>query len=540
MFFSSGEKKAALDQAFRDVVKHVIKNKGCAEDFFKVLNLAAATVSSELTSPSILFILLQDIFDCITLEKCEEMFTYLEGRVAMWQSETYYNAGKNYLLRMCNDLLRRLSRSKNTVFCGRIQLFLASLFPLSEKSGLNLMSQFNLDNITLFNTKPEDYERIRRQSIEDKDDNMEVEEGETDDQPNNIAIDYNLYRKIWSLQDYFRKPGQCYDKTAWKCFISYCDDVLCCFESFKLDDTKSHHHQNDIMMRVNKSDTTDNDLSQRSRDDYVYFPKYLTSEKLLDLELSDSNFRRNMLIQMLITFQYLQAHVKFKSASQVLSEDQTTWIKQTAERVLKVLRETPPDGDKFADTVEHILAREENWNNWKNDGCPSFVKEPQPNKSTAGSSGSRKRNIGDDLKASGGKLIKMGNSELTHLWNINPDNMDACRNKQKNFLPTLEDFFKDAIEQMDPEAMIEDQYKLVKNPTFAWKSLRLLSRKSAHFFAQTPNRQKKKTISEYLEGMLDKLAKEMPSVSIISIICIVSQYIVRVLLKMLMLQILFY
>ncbi|KAK2156521.1 hypothetical protein LSH36_211g02046 [Paralvinella palmiformis] len=433
---SSGEKKAALDQAFRDVVKHIIKDR-------------------ELTSPSILFILLQDIFDCITLEKCEEMFTYLEGRVAMWQSETYYNAGKNYLLRMCNDLLRRLSRSKNTVFCGRIQLFLASLFPLSEKSGLNLMSQFNLDNITLFNTKPEDYERIRRQSIEDKDDSMEVEEGETDDQPSSIPIDYNLYRKIWSLQDYFRKPGQCYDKSAWKCFTS-----------------------------------------------------------LLDLELSDTNFRRNMLIQMLITFQYLQAHVKFKSTSQVLSEDQTTWIKLITERVMTVLRETPPDGDKFADTVEHVLVREENWNNWKNDGCPSFIKDPQPSRATAGGSSSRKRSIGDDLKASGGKLIKMGNSELTRLWNINPDNMESCRNKQKNFLPSLEDFFKDAIEQMDPEAMIEDEYKLVKNPTFAWKSLRLLSRKSPHFFAQTPNRQKKKTISEYLEGMLDKLAKEMPSVSI--------------------------
>ena len=32
-------------------------------------------------------------------------------------------------------MLRRLSTSQNTVFCGRIQLFLARLFPLSEKSG---------------------------------------------------------------------------------------------------------------------------------------------------------------------------------------------------------------------------------------------------------------------------------------------------------------------------------------------------------------------------------------------------------------------
>lgn len=33
-----------------------------------------------------------------------------------------------------------------------------------------------------------------------------------------ILIDYNLYRKFWSLQDYFRKPVQCFDKAAWRAF----------------------------------------------------------------------------------------------------------------------------------------------------------------------------------------------------------------------------------------------------------------------------------------------------------------------------------
>lgn len=49
-----------------------------------------------------------------------------------------------------SDLLRRLSRSQNTVFCGRILLFLARFFPFSERSGLNLVSEFNLENVTTF------------------------------------------------------------------------------------------------------------------------------------------------------------------------------------------------------------------------------------------------------------------------------------------------------------------------------------------------------------------------------------------------------
>jgi THO complex subunit 1 len=45
-----------------------------------------------------------------------------------------------------------LSRSQNTVFCGRILLFLAKFFPFSERSGLNVISEFNLENTTVFST----------------------------------------------------------------------------------------------------------------------------------------------------------------------------------------------------------------------------------------------------------------------------------------------------------------------------------------------------------------------------------------------------
>ena len=41
-------------------------------------------------------------------------------------------------------------RTQNTVFCGRILLFLAKFFPFSERSGLNVISEFNLDNVTSF------------------------------------------------------------------------------------------------------------------------------------------------------------------------------------------------------------------------------------------------------------------------------------------------------------------------------------------------------------------------------------------------------
>lgn len=76
--------------------------------------------------------------------------------------------------------------------------------------------------------------------------------------------------------------------------------------------------------------------------------------------------------------------------------------------------------------------------------------------------------------------------ELTRLWNLNHDNMDACKSESRSdkvhlkfdshfytfiyfiwsvvsphreFIPSLDDFFSEAIEQADPANMVEDEYK---------------------------------------------------------------------------------
>ena len=55
----------------------------------------------------------------------------------------------------------------------------------------------------------------------------------------------------------------------------------------------------------------------------------------------------------------------------------------------------------------------------------------------------------------------MGNYELTRLWNLCPDNMEACRSEKRNFLPKMDEYFEEARDQADPEAGIEDEYKWV-------------------------------------------------------------------------------
>lgn len=77
--------------------------------------------------------------------------------------------------------------------------------------------------------------------------------------------------------------------------------------------------------------------------------------------------------------------------------------------------------------------------------------------------------------------------ELTRLWNLNHDNMEACKSDSRSvrhvdlakwkmtsacliehvtflsreFMPSLDEFFAEAIEQADPANMVEDEYKYV-------------------------------------------------------------------------------
>ncbi|XP_077471986.1 THO complex subunit 1 [Stigmatopora argus] len=491
------EKKTTLDQAFRVVLGEQITDRASkCDDYLSLICMSIDAVTEGICSATTPFVLLGDVLDSLPLDQCDNIFTFVEENVSTWKSNSFYTAGKNYLLRMCNDLLRRLSKSQNTVFCGRIQLFLARLFPLSEKSGLNLQSQFNLDNVTVFN-KNEDESTFGLKHTEEKEDGMEVEEGEMgDEEPPascSIPIDYNLYRKFWTLQDYFRNPVQCYDKVSWMTFLKYSDETLAVFKSFKLDDMQASKRKLEEL--------------RAAGGEHVYFAKFLTSEKLMDLQLSDSNFRRHILLQYLILFQYLKGQVKFKSSSCLLNDDQTAWIEETTKLVYQLLKEIPPDGDKFASMVERILNTEENWIAWKNEGCSSFVKErpadDKPKRPT------RKRAAPEDFLGKGpDRKIFMGNDELTRLWNLNLDNMEACKSDSREFMPSLDEFFTEAIEQADPVNMVEEEYKVVRNPNYGWRALRLLSRRSPHFFQ--PTNQKFNSLADYLDSMVSKLAKELP------------------------------
>lgn len=96
-------------------------------------------------------------------------------------------------------------------------------------------------------------------------------------------------------------------------------------------------------------------------------------------------------------------------------------------------------------------------------------------------------------------------SVIAKLCNINHANLEACKDPNRQFLPSIKEFFEEAIDQMDPANQVEKNYWLINQTDWAWKALRLLAKRSTHYFMQN---QSVKPVSEYLEATCTKLGKE--------------------------------
>lgn len=492
---SEGDKKSILEQAFRDVLGKGMAAGGAAQvtQCTDLVLLAISAARLGVCYHTLPFIILSDVLECLTLDLCERVFEFVENHVSTWIQPEFYSSGKILLLRMSNDLLRRLSSAQNTIFCGRIQLFLARLFPLSEKSALNLMSHFNVENVTTYNKEAgmggeaEEGGELAMEEGREEGEMMEVEDNSA------LPVDFNLYHKLWALQDLFCLPSQCYNSDQWKLLTTNVDEVLRAFSSFKLEDVQGSGKR-----RQRKSSIVEYAESH-------YFAKFLTSEKLMNLQLRDSHFRRHILLQLLVLFQYLSADVKFKTSSQQLQESQAVWVKETAEKVYQLLEETPPQGAEFAAYVRHVLKQEENWVAWKNESCPSYEKPPLAEGEQV--QYPPMEHMVDTHAKGSQRRHNLGNAELSRLWNLCPDNLEACRKKSRKFVPDMEKFLAEPIEQADPDARIEAEYKIINNPNFSWQALRLLSQSSPHFFQNTTAQIK--PLSEYLEHVIVQTGKDM-------------------------------
>ncbi|KAI3431826.1 hypothetical protein D9Q98_010579 [Chlorella vulgaris] len=398
--------------------------------------------------------LLEQITEGASVQECEGVFVYLDSRTATFKSPAFAEMRcKNTLLRTCNMLLKRLSKSANAMLCGRILLFLAKLLPLTERSGVNLGGSFNTDNAT---------------PVED------VQEGALDSEGK--PVDAAFYRTFWGLQTFFSNPQVALQPGKWG---EVSRDIKRVLDKFRLE-----------KVTVGESAAVASDGGDEGRGASV---KYLSSSRLINLQLRDATFRRHFLLQCLVLMQWCERpRQKDKAGLRAkLLED----MQELRARVYASLESTPDKGPQFAAAIRHLMQWEDSWAAWKQSTCPAAPLQRPPAEPPAGAESAdltapapKRRKLSSDAIFG----MRVGTEELDRLWNLTEDNLSALSADDRGGFKTCRQLMEPVIEEMRAAAEGEDDGLLMKasrSKLYSWKALRAVSRTNLQAFAAAVQRE---------------------------------------------------
>ncbi|THG17008.1 hypothetical protein TEA_026053 [Camellia sinensis var. sinensis] len=329
-------------------------------------------ICPEHVEAGMIFQLLEDLTEMSTMRNCKDIFGYIESK---------------------QDIL---GKANDVVFCGRIIMFLAHFFPLSERSAVNIKGVFNTSNETKYEKEA----------------------------PEGISIDFNFYKTFWSLQvvlntfdaqplsDEEGNANNLEDEAAtfgikyltssklMGLEVQRCLDELLLLQNCLLANLMALYGAIASGVAIPRPRSLPFGVTLRLQNpnpknkEVVLIPTYTAS-------VQEKNQRKKANKQARIQDFPFSSHLKeFEQANANSKEE----IKSFEERVKKLLEMTPPNGKEFLNSIDHILERERNWVWWKRDGCPPFEKPLIEKKSVQ--DGAKKRKI----------RWRLGNKELSQLW----------------------------------------------------------------------------------------------------------------------------
>ncbi|KII93278.1 hypothetical protein PLICRDRAFT_101473 [Plicaturopsis crispa FD-325 SS-3] len=416
---SAENKKSKWEYLLKDEIFTLATTEGKAlkdpnttyyEELKVRLDLVLTFTELEACDQTFPFIVLQDLLETQTIASCSHIFSWLESRAQRLMVGMVPQKGKALiLLRTLNDLLRRLSKmGSTTIFCGQILTFLSGVFPLGERSGVNLRGEYGpiWEGVKEKERKAEDGKGVESDKPVEESEKMEVDEGAKKDEATeseggichvvsisisrhlNIAVDF--YSTFWSLQLPFSRPPLFAMPNTFNEFKDAVNKVLPVIkeatakEKAMMGSRTLGGASGPTLKRKRETDSPEGSSTK----DY-FFAKFLTSPKLLDLEIADTHFRRQFLFQLLILLNHLQTFTKAAkntwSTSRnsrslhmdfTLEQADAQWVQEIINKVSEELRQTTPNGRAFWETVSTILEREQNWVKWKNELCAPFDREP--------------------------------------------------------------------------------------------------------------------------------------------------------------------
>ncbi|KAK3069075.1 hypothetical protein LTR53_012872 [Teratosphaeriaceae sp. CCFEE 6253] len=488
-------------------------------EVWNLLDILIACGDRGAAGPELVAWLVEELLDAQTTTGCRIVFNYLESRRERLAAKDFHK--KNLVfLRLCNELLRRLSRAEDAIFCGRVFFFLFQTFPLGDKSSVNLRGEFHVENTTSYSGPDGEAMEVDGDKAFEGVNTIDVPKVETPQPPTKpgakatparlvaqkpppedvVLPDHELYPIFWRLQQDFSDPTRLFGAPHFATFKKGLGHTLTKFkktptvvqtkaaDSGRVSGFKRKRHADDLDSAMEGApeaeEAGDADLAA------TYNPKYLTSRDLFTLELSDLAFQRHIMVQSLILIDFLlsltaKAKTKLDTAAGVnksmlyaltLSADDELWCRGTRADIKDFLRKTPTfsEGQYYLRAVETVLARDKNWVRWKAESCPSIVRDPV---STQQALDARK-GARDATRIRRVPERPAGSIDLSFLAEGQGGGLEALRERSRFVEPGVEELVQEVKgEKLDLEmAMDEAEQEGLRNAIAGknWRGLRML------------------------------------------------------------------
>lgn len=296
------------------------------------LDVTLELVARDLADPRLPLTLVEDMLESRVTSECETLFMLLEARrSALLTVVGGSTNAKLVFLRACNELLRRLSKTKNTNFCGRILMLMAYLLPLSERSGVNVKGAVNVNPLELDETaEPSDA------AAETDGTGAPASAGGAPSL--GAPADGEFYRTFWGVQAAFQQPALALaDADAWAATCRRLQTILGAFQASSTRDApdtrvagrggaggeaEAFRRAGDLAREIDvvaarvaeearaqaaaaaaasstpaAAGSASGGAQPKRYSSEVYFSKFLTSARLIGLQVRDSYFRRHILAQ---------------------------------------------------------------------------------------------------------------------------------------------------------------------------------------------------------------------------------------------------
>lgn len=418
-----------------------------------------ATHAEALLEPGAIFIpLLEEFVELLSVETWHSFFSYFETREKRFTRDMPASKGKALpLLRTINTFLRTLSSTPADLqLRGRVQLFASRAISVSDKSAINMRGEYSGIRTTWEDTPDE--------TAAGADGDVEMDGSAANGEKGVKSEDDKFYTTLWSLQQYFAHPPSLDGpasgepaQTPFERFRSASDFVL---ERLFAETARE---------RANPTPKVDRGPDAETE---VVFPRYLTARALLRHELADTGFRRQVLLQYFILFQFLlnltpgvaskQQATGGMPKSFIIDDDAARWIKSTVSRIRDELKRIDStDGLRFEETVVELMNRERRYAQWKNDGCPEADWAIAPVPPTEGKATARKWER--QSKPPRPWPYKQGTPTLTRLSETSFKGLGDFKRKTRQTVFELEEEYRRLeAEEEDDKAMGRDPPEHIK------------------------------------------------------------------------------